>query len=226
MTPSVKVFGIGLSRTGTSSLNEALTSLGFASVHFPADRATRAAVARYLLHGAAFERLPVLDTAAALTDTPVCCIFRPLDAAYPDSKFVLTVREEQDWLRSCERHWARASRRPRQRTGLAIAARRARRRFSRDSVPDHWEYVALINDHIFGVDRSFDPDRLLARRASYESDVREHFNGRQENLLVLDICAGQGWPELCAFLGVPERSEPFPRTNVLADRKQSATVEA
>lgn len=221
MTTDTKIFGIGLSRTGTSSLNEALNMLGFPSVHFPADPSTRAAVARYLRHGETFPRLPLLDTSVGLTDTPVCCILHPLDAAYPGSKFILTVREEDEWLSSCERHWRRASRPPRRRTGLAVAARRVRRwRRDREAVPDYRAYVALINDHLFGVDRSFDPDHLSAIRASYEADVMEHFQGRPESLLVLDICAGQGWPELCAFLGVAEPAEPFPHANVLAGVRQ------
>ncbi|MCZ6834530.1 MAG: hypothetical protein O7G85_02035, partial [Planctomycetota bacterium] len=35
-----KVFGIGLSRTGTRSLNEALTILGIPSCHWPTDVGT------------------------------------------------------------------------------------------------------------------------------------------------------------------------------------------
>jgi hypothetical protein len=36
-----KVFGIGLSRTGSMSLTEALTILGFRALHFPADPVTQ-----------------------------------------------------------------------------------------------------------------------------------------------------------------------------------------
>ena len=32
---SAKIFGIGLSKTGTSSLSEALEILGYSTVHFP-----------------------------------------------------------------------------------------------------------------------------------------------------------------------------------------------
>ena len=34
-----------------------------------------------------------------------------------------------------------------------------------------------------------------------------------DRLLVLDIAAGDGWPELCPFLGVPVPAAPFPHSN-------------
>ena len=35
----------------------------------------------------------------------------------------------------------------------------------------------------------------------------------QQDLLVMDICAGEGWDKLCSFLGAPIPSTPFPNTN-------------
>ncbi len=52
-------------------------------------------------------------------------------------------------------------------------------------------------------------------RERYESHNREvaaHFEGRSD-LLVLDFERGDGWPELCAFLGEDVPEVPFPHTN-------------
>jgi len=78
-----KVFGIGLPRTGTASLCEALVILGYHARHYPkyADRAKR------------FD---------ALVDTPICNCFENLDKEYPGSKFILTMRNPLKWLKSCE----------------------------------------------------------------------------------------------------------------------------
>jgi Sulfotransferase domain len=85
-TDARKVFGIGLSKTGTTSLNAALEVLGFRAIHYPVlDR----------IH-------TILDAYDAATDTPVACSFKELDKRYPGSKFVLTVRNTTSWLRSCE----------------------------------------------------------------------------------------------------------------------------
>ncbi len=76
-----KVFGIGLSRTGTSSLTEALQMLGLSAVHFPTTNAE-------------------IEAHQAATDT-----FEALDDRYPGSLFIMTVRPRADWLASCERFW-------------------------------------------------------------------------------------------------------------------------
>lgn len=77
----MKVFGVGLSRTGTTSLTKALRMLGYRTVHFPTSD----------------EQIRRHDAA---TDASVAYRFEELDRAYPGSKFILTVRDEAAWLRS------------------------------------------------------------------------------------------------------------------------------
>ena len=94
-----KVFGIGFHKTGTTSLARALKVLGYRvagpfGVHDEAIAAT--AVAR------------AVDTAAdwdAAQDNPWPIVFRELDAAFPGSKFILTVRDTDRWLNSVVRHF-------------------------------------------------------------------------------------------------------------------------
>jgi hypothetical protein len=81
-----RVFGIGLSRTGTTSLNQALNVLGFPSTHMPGS----------------FDQ--ILSHKAA-TDTSIACQFRFLDRRFPGSRFIYTVRDKESWLQSCERFW-------------------------------------------------------------------------------------------------------------------------
>ena len=83
-----KIFGIGLSKTGTTSLTEALRILGYTAIHYDVG----------LRHVAEFD---------AATDTPVADAFERLDRKYPGSKFILTARERSSWLKSCKRHWSR-----------------------------------------------------------------------------------------------------------------------
>jgi hypothetical protein len=62
--------------------------------------------------------------------------------------------------------------------------------------------------------RGLDP-WLESRRPDIEHAARvaEYFSGRPDDLLVLDITAGDGWPPLCRFLGRPVPDAPFPATN-------------
>ena len=94
-----KVFGIGLSKTGTTSLNDALNLLGIPSIHFPHDAQTFDELAR------GEYRLSVLNEYQGVTDTPVAPFFAQLDKVWPNSKFILTTREKSSWLRSAEAHW-------------------------------------------------------------------------------------------------------------------------
>ena len=91
----MRVFGIGLSRTGTSSLNSALEMLGFRARHFPS--LTLFPVGLRI-------RRRELERYDALTDLPVALFFRELDRRFPGSKFVHTVRDVESWLESCARY--------------------------------------------------------------------------------------------------------------------------
>ena len=76
-----KVFGIGLSRTGTTSLTLALKALGYQAAHFPSDDDTRREVTAHVLAGGGPIELTILKELDALTDTPVCSLPKPLTHA-------------------------------------------------------------------------------------------------------------------------------------------------
>jgi Sulfotransferase domain len=97
--PHVKIFGIGLSRTGTLTLAKALTILGLDAQHFPDDPGTQEELkaGRY--------DLSILREKQALTDIPVAPFYAQFDALFPDSKFILTTRPTDSWLRSVENHF-------------------------------------------------------------------------------------------------------------------------
>lgn len=182
-----KVLGIGLSKTGTTSLTKALNILGIRSVHFPHDAATFTELQRCEY------RLTVLEEYQGVTDTPVAPFFVQLDRAWPDSKFILTVRDKASWLRSAERHWSGT------REGCPATD------------PDFRAFVDFINACVYGCTH-FDTERFSYVYDRHERHVAEYFADRPDDLLVLDICSGsQGWTELCGFLGVPvPDNAPFP----------------
>lgn len=88
----MKVFGIGLGRTGTTSLAKALDILGYSCVHYPYDDAA-------------------IDAHDAAVDETVACQFKRLDEKYRDglqrSKFVYTCRPISPWIASYARCWAK-----------------------------------------------------------------------------------------------------------------------
>jgi len=98
-----RVFGIGLNKTGTSSLHEALTILGFESLHWGGpeirDRVQAALDAEAPLLTNLDPRYDAFSDIELLSKN-----FTLLDRQYPGSWFVLTVRPIDAWLDSRRRH--------------------------------------------------------------------------------------------------------------------------
>ena len=93
-----KIFGIGAHRTGTLSLATALRRLGILTSHWQHhEELTKA----YLTGD---YELSFLTEYEAVVDLPVPIMFRELDQHYPGSKFILTDRAVESWLRSVERY--------------------------------------------------------------------------------------------------------------------------
>jgi hypothetical protein len=194
-----KIFGIGLSRTGTTSLTHALSALGYHAIHFPHDPVTRQELAAHRCSPSESLRLAVLKSCDAITDTPACCVYRELDQSYPGSKFIMTVRDRKAWLASCERFWRE----------VLVPGQ------EQQPDPGVREYIDFIDDWIYGATR-FDRERFAAVYDEYTRGVRERFRGREEALLQLDVCGGDGWERLAPFLGAAVPEFPFPHENSLA----------
>jgi hypothetical protein len=179
-----RIFGIGLSRTGTLSLALALRELGYRTAHYVEHCAARRGLDTWLAGDFSTDELVDCDAAV---DLPVAACWRGLDRRYPGSKFILTVRDEGPWLASMARLWER-----RPITG-----------------DDAGEYRRRVRLAMYG-DVAPGPATLAAVAAGHQRDVVAHFGGRPADLLVLDICAGEGWDRLCAFLGRPRPASRFP----------------
>ncbi|MDP9138748.1 MAG: hypothetical protein M3N38_11325 [Pseudomonadota bacterium] len=92
--PPLKVFGIGLSRTGTTSLHAASVLMGLSAWHYPSQAAFR----WFLGDFSAATTQPF----AAITDLPTPLFFEELDKTHPRARFILTVRDVESWLDSFE----------------------------------------------------------------------------------------------------------------------------
>jgi hypothetical protein len=181
-----RLFGTGLSRTGTRSLHVALRRLGLSSVHYPYDALTE----RELFEGE--PSLSILERHQAMVDLPAAGFFRELDRRYPDSRFIHTVRDRNQWLEAVERHYR--------------------------SLVDNWsslsrrfrEFSERITQHVYG---AFPFDRAVFAEAydRHEGSVASHFVGRPADLLVLDVADASASAELAAFLGrQPASNGDFP----------------
>ena len=98
-----RIFCIGLNKTGTSSFHEAMTMLGYRSLHWGGPEVRANVEASKTAGEPLVSRLdPVYD---AFSDIEMLAKnFDRLDRDYPGSRFVLTVRPIDDWIDSRRRH--------------------------------------------------------------------------------------------------------------------------
>jgi hypothetical protein len=106
-----KIFVIGLSKTGTTSIGDALTLLGYKRLGWKDIRS------RQLVHSWAngdYDSL-VAQTRYfdAFEDLPWPAMYQEMAEMYPDAKFLLSLRkDEQTWLRSMRTHVGRGEWQP------------------------------------------------------------------------------------------------------------------
>jgi 3'-phosphoadenosine 5'-phosphosulfate (PAPS) 3'-phosphatase len=94
----MKIFGIGLSKTGTTSLSQALRILGLSTIDNPG-------VTHYVPGDLSSIDPGILEENDAFTDTPIPSFYRELDKHFPGSRFILTVRDMDGWLLSCKKQF-------------------------------------------------------------------------------------------------------------------------
>ena len=181
-----KVFGLGLSRTGTRSLSSALEILGFDTVHYPIDAETLDTLSR------GDGKFPLLDIYDGMTDITVCPYYKTLDNLYPGSKFILTVRDIDSWSQSCANHWE---------------GRPAFEEGTEKNHLIHMEIRRFLRAAVYG---SYDYShmRFAAVYSDYVTSVLDYFKDRPGDLLVLNIAEGEGYEKLAPFLGmkIPQNS--------------------
>lgn len=178
-----KVICLGLSRSGTSSLHHILSELGLESVHY----------CDFLLSDSPdWQKCEEFD---ALGDTPIPCLYKELDERFPNSKFILTIREKGQWLDSMK--WMFTH-------GKMI-----------------WSFSKRLHQYhedFYGT-RSYNERILSHHWDTYHHDVLNHFSGREDDLLIIKLEAGFKIKEISSFLGLPFRDIPTVKSNVRRSAK-------
>jgi len=167
-----KILGIGLAKTGTNSLIRALQILGLNAAHCLPREAG------------------ILDSVEAAADSPIATQFEQLDAIYPRSRFICTVRDYGSWLTSCRIHFAR---------------------------PHERNVENLYRLKMFGT-TTFDEEKFRTAYYAHQERVNSYFAKRRDDLLILDIVGGEGWEKLCGFLQLGMPGGEFPWCNKRGER--------
>lgn len=150
-----RIFGIGMHKTGTTSLARALNLLGFPCEHWPTAHWARQV----------YEHPETLDRHYAATDLPITVMFRELDQHYPGAKFVLTVRDPNTWIESVKRHWDPTT-------------NPFRHQWTHDP------FTHKIHRIVYG-QKGLDAELFLDRYRQHNYAVMSHFRTRPNDLLVM-----------------------------------------
>lgn len=118
-----------------------------------------------------------------VNDVSVAWRFKLLDQMFPKSKFIFTTRYLEGWLKSAESYMERV----------------------RTITLNNREHLLAM----FGCAR-FDEKKYRIAYYRHHAEVYEHFEHRENDILEMNIIAGDGWEELCGFLGKEIPDTPFP----------------
>lgn len=188
-----RIFGIGMHKTGTTSLFEAFKILGFHSFHWKSPRLAKMIWKEMNECGNSL----TLERYYALCDLPITLLYKKLDETYPNSKFILTIREEHQWLKSVEKHWSYETNK------------------FRETWDNDW-FTHRIHKQVYG-QINFDAEVMLARYRKHNKEVIEYFKDRPHDLLILKVDREIDWHDLCRFLGKDIPVAAYPKANTTVD---------
>ncbi len=205
---TIKVIGAGFGRTGTTSLKQALETVGFSRCYHMSEVPGHAHGAEGWLQAANGKPMDwdsFLQGYQATLDWPACTFYQQLHAAYPQAKIILTVRDPDRWYDSVSETIY----------PFSFVMPSWLLRVSGNMRAVHDMIHTLIWQGTFH-GRFLEP--AYAKQVFVEHIDTVKRSLPPEQLLVFDVA--EGWQPLCAFLGVPVPAEPFPRVNDAEEMKQ------
>jgi len=200
----LKVFCIGLNKTGTTSLVDAWKELGYTKIYSGFDKPT---VVKIMPNKFVFKDGNIINSGfnndyyilkllisgyECMKDRPFNTnnLYRWLEKNYYNSKFILTIRDEEEWWNSVNK-W------------LSFTT-------ESDKIKGEMR-INLYKKHFNTTE--FTKDSFIDYYRDYNNKVKEYFKGNP-NFLEINICNGEGWELLCPFLNKPIPNKEFPKSNV------------
>lgn len=178
----------GLPKTGTKSIIKALNILGYKAYHYPQTPYKK-------LNGYDERRdvfnLIVKRNINAIAENAAIIKWRKLYKKYPNSKFILTIRDLKSWLESCKHQLEK-----------------------KHPLSHKWvnEYVIKVRQKTYGSE-TFNKRKLIKQYKKHNKSVKKFFKNKKHQFLLMNIIKGDGWEKLCTFLNKPIPKQEFPHKN-------------
>ncbi len=195
----LRVIGAGFGRTGTMSLKVALEQLGLGPCYHMMEvfsHPDHSEKWTKLAKGEVTDWSPILSGYTSVVDWPTTYFYRQFAEAYPKAKVILTERDPKVWYKS---------------TSSTIFPQVKNNLSGQTTDPLRLAQAEMANYIVF--EKTFGGDlgeeNAIAVYKRHNESVRHVIP--KDRLLVYS--GEQGWGPLCAFLGVPVPSTPYPKTN-------------
>ncbi len=206
-----KVFCIGFSKTGTTSMEKLLSIFGF--------RIGNQGVAEILSEDwSVLKRtdriINYCYTADAFQDAPFHYpgLYRELDKAFPHSKFILTVRDTpEQWFDSLVRYHTQLFSSDKSRPPNEEDRRNALYRYKGYSLQvavNNWGYPAVP---------LYDRQYYIQKYLNHIEEVRQYFAGREGDFIEINLSRKEDFARLCSFLNITTPLTDFPWENRTSD---------
>jgi len=196
-----KVFGLGFSKTGTTSLERALEILGYkvCKGHWN-NNYTNYLLSLYV-NKDFDELIRMTDYWEAFADGPWggTQLYKKLVKWYPQAKFIHTVRDPEKWYISFEKMITQFD------SNLSTAFNTYHKK--------RWG-SAYYFQNVFNINTlEGSKNTIIKNYNDYNEEVSAFFRDSPFYYLKLNISDGGGWNSLCPFLGDKEPKVLFPHLN-------------
>lgn len=197
-----KVFGIGFSETGTTSLENAIKLLGYNTWRGHWENPNLSYATALYLYKDYDKLFKIISYYDAFSDIPWggSDLYPALYEHFPNSRFILTIRDAESWYLSFERMITKFD--PNLETAL-------------DSFYAKGRYGAVhFFKDVFHIETlSGNRQKIIEHYNAHNQAVLDYFKERKAEFMVMDFSRGDGWNNLCNFLNKPIPDQPFPHAN-------------
>lgn len=196
---ALRLIGVGLGRTSTRSLKDALEILGYDLTYHMTDAFLHLDRVRHwedVAEGRPVDWHALFDGYQAVVDFPGAAVWQRLVEAFPEAPVVLTVRDPEAWYDSVR---------------ATIYTERELDELDLSDPRDRllaWNQRYIWHGPLFQGrmrDRAFAVDCFRRHIDEVRATVAP------ERLLTLEV--GSGWAPLCSFLQLPVPDVPYPNRN-------------
>lgn len=206
---SNKIFCIGCNKTGTSSLKKTFEDLGYTT----GDQRRAEQLMKDYLSSNYQAIIHYCQSAEVFQDFPFSMpgTFKYLDMAYPNSKFILSLRDDpKQWYRSL--------------TKFHSAVFNNGKIMTKEDLLNSnyiykgwlWEYNRCLYD--IPENDPYNKKALIRHYQKYNQEIIEYFKDRPNDLLIINLSQFGSFQKFCSFLGIENPPyNDFPWLNKTVD---------